>query len=209
MSTNCGASPISQNPDLIGELQRVFTGPFIEVNPAFELVHDIPTEPMEEVIIAETENRFLVVANSGRTALMHTLLVEARLPVLSALGSESLLLLSVPPGTRPLSHVLAGVQRNPRNGTLLFHETGKVIRDLEARGLGFPKSALNQFAIVTDSEDARGAKVCMVPPYELDTEQSIEGFLDQSHAELDLHGVRSQVASQLVDSLRSGFNDNE
>jgi len=209
MTTSCGSTPVFESPDLLNELQTVIAGPFIDVDPAFELVHDNPSEPMEEVIIAETENRFLVVSNTGKTALMHTLLTEARLPVLSALASETLLLLSVPPGTRPLSHVLAGVQRNSRNGTLLFHETGKVVRDLEGRGQGFPKSVLNQFAIVTDSEDSRGAKVCMVPPYEFDREQSIEGFLDQSYAELDLHRVRSRVASELVASLSSGFHDDE
>ncbi len=209
MSTDCGASPVSRNPDLLHELRAVISGPFIDVDPAFELVHGLPNEPMEEVIIAETENRFLIVSNAGRTALQHTLFTEARLPVFSALASDSILLLSVPPGTRPLSHVLAGLQRNPNNGTLLFHETGKVVRDLEARGQGFPKSVLNQFAIVTDSEDPRGAKVCLVPPYELDIEQSIEGFLDQAYTELDYRGVASQTARKLVNSLRSGFQDDE
>lgn len=209
MTTNGGAPPVNNSAELMRELHEVFTGPFIDVDPNFALVHDIPTEPMEEVILAETENRFIVLSNVGQAAVRHTLLAEARLPVFSGMASKGLLLLNVPPGTRPLRQVLPGVIRSPRNGTALFCETGKVVRDIEGRGLGFPISVLNQFAIVTDAEDPRGVKVCMVPPYELDEQQSLPGFLDQTHAELDFRGVGSRIADQLVANLRMGFHSNE
>jgi len=198
---------VQKNEQLLHDLGQVLQGPFSDVDPAFELVHETAQEPLIEVIVGESKNRFIVAPQLGKTALVHARLSSAGLPLFSDLHNSKLLMLSIPPGARPLGSMMAAVGRDPKRGAQLFSEAGKVVGDILSRGMGLPgASLLNQFAVVNDGIAPSGVAIRMVPPYEFDPEQTLGGFLNASYAELDLYGLKSRLIEDLVSNLAQGID---
>lgn len=149
---------------------------------------------------------------SEQATVYENLLVH-NLPVFSGTYSDKDLILSVPSGTRLLSQELKFLSRDIPNYSEIFVKFGETLREINRAGLGLPVSKtgrplLANFAFSPAGKDTDGGIIFLSPPYELDTNVSINHELDLVNKELD-HSVyfknKKDAVQKLMGKLATGL----
>lgn len=143
------------------------------VQAEFRIVQDSTDDSveMQEFVSPRLGGRYVAMESGSDIAGRHAELTEAHIPVLSGIYTDnSLLLLHVPAGTRPVANFTHSMRSNPETFGEVFEEIGETMGQLERGGFGSPEATpdypiAKQFAIVPDESEAQGGSVRLVPPY--------------------------------------------
>ncbi|HSH55437.1 MAG TPA: hypothetical protein VK983_01265 [Candidatus Limnocylindrales bacterium] len=206
-------APNQLNAKIFEVTQSVMNAP---VQRPFRLVSpgQSPEAPqMEEFVSERLGGRYVAVHSDDPIAYKHAVLTEEGLPVLSSLYTENnLLLMHVPAGARPLASFANSIRRNPAVFAPVFQEVGETMGHIEQYGHGSLEpmpdyQVLDQFALVTDTSQARGGQVYMIPPYnfgELEKEEVLSVLGEELMA---TNVVLPEQAEYLIDQVREGWRD--
>lgn len=159
----------------------------------------IEGELMEEFVVEDEGTRFLALSQTNPDARRHVELMEAKLPVFSAIytAGGGTMLLQIPQGTKLVRKMLPAILRNPTEYGQIFQEVGHVLRQTRESGLGSlaitgKRSALSQLAFAFEQNVPNGGRVYLVPPYTLEPEYTGEAVTVAIYNELRAFGYTYQ-----------------
>lgn len=166
---------------------------------------------MEEFVSSRLGGRFIAMMSDDPVAYKHAVLSEEGLPVFSSLYTPNrLLLLHVPPGTRPLKGHASSIRRHPEAYESVFHEIGTAMGSLERHDHGTLASSrrhklIGQIAIATDVRNPHGGQIYLAPPYNFGEDDRQRVLDNLAHELVATKVVLPTQADNLVGLVREGW----
>jgi len=168
-----GVSGVSGHVDVLARLvaDNVAMEP---IDPGRQLLRGLPAPwPMEEFYSEADMARVVALPAGGEDGRTHGALAERGLPVLRPVREvNGVLLLRVPPGTRPLGAVLHQIAADVHQFGVALAMAGEIQGQLLARDFGGLQPAhgqrvVDRLAVAPMDEAGQAAQVLLVPPYYL------------------------------------------
>jgi hypothetical protein len=191
-------------------------------------VDRVPIEPnrrlIDEVVEARSgieefydvilDQRVLHIPAGKQDVELHARLIEARLPVLSAIfDEEGNCDIQVPLGANRMSQLLKFIPRDIRGYGLIFEQLGAINRHLEDTGFGalqarIGRGILDSVAFTSVENSSYGGAVFLIPPYDFNPTGIAEGVTAEVGAELSESGyfAHEQITT-LLSRVRIGVGN--